>query len=206
MDLIRVERELKKRLAVHYKWGRSQSNDWDAKTNFIYKTYSFKKLEERTYKLNEELRNYALNRWYNFWSAMAVEELFCASDRVLPNRNKFDKLVDFSLSNIPFDHKTTVFPKGFNHSISYACKHKEELIKWLYDNQSQEGRRHHKNRLFIVLFDSKKGKHWKLKSEIELFKKHINSYINTFEKEQLIRLSYDREDVLSDIIWIKSPM
>jgi len=205
MNLIRVERELKERLSSPYKWGRKQSNEWDSKTNFIYKTYSFKKLQERTEELDATLKNYALNRWFNFWSAMAVEDLFCSSAIVYPNKNKFDKLVDFSLSNIPFDHKTTIFPKGFNQSIEYAKSHKEELIKWLYENQSQEGRKHHKSRLFIVLYDAKYGNHWKMKAEVQLLKEHINSYLNKFDKDQLIELRYNNENVFSDIIWITNP-
>ena len=66
MDLLRVETELKKRLAFPYNWGRKQSDDWDAKTSFIYTTYTFEKLLEKTSSFDEEVRNYALNRWYNF--------------------------------------------------------------------------------------------------------------------------------------------
>ena len=63
MDLERVEKELKKRLEFQYKWGRKQADDWDKKTNFIYKTYSFNRLLETTSSMPIELKNYALNRW-----------------------------------------------------------------------------------------------------------------------------------------------
>lgn len=87
MDLARVEIELKKRLNFPYKWGRKQSNDWDNKTNFIYTTYSIASLLKKNELLEQSLQDYALNRWYNFWSAMAVEYLFATHIKVQPNKN-----------------------------------------------------------------------------------------------------------------------
>ena len=73
--------------------------------------------------------------------------------KISPTKNPKDRLVDFKIHDIPFDHKTTVFPKQFQKSIHYAKTHEEELITWLYDNQSTQQRHHLKNRLFIVVFD-----------------------------------------------------
>ncbi len=159
MDLPRVERELKKRLPYPYRWGRKQSNSWDYDTNFIYKTYSFEMLLKRTENFDQSLRDYALNRWYNFWSAMAAEDIFTSHDNVKANKNAYDKLVDFKIDNIPFDHKTSVFPRGFNQSYQYAKEHEEELISWLYKNQSQQGRMHLKNRLFIIMYNGDNMQH-----------------------------------------------
>ena len=78
MDLNRVERELKKRLQYPYNWGRKQSNSWDTDTNFIYKTYTFESLLKQTHEFDQQLKDYALNRWYNFWSAMAAEDIFAS--------------------------------------------------------------------------------------------------------------------------------
>ena len=58
MDLLRVETELKKRLAFPYNWGRKQSDDWDAKTSFIYTTYTFEKLLEKIFGLPKQLKTY----------------------------------------------------------------------------------------------------------------------------------------------------
>ncbi len=203
MDLQRVENELKKRLVFSYKWGRKQSNSWDTDTNFIYKTYSFELLLKKTDALSQELKNYALNRWYNYWSAMAVEEIFGSHLIVQQNINKYDKLVDFKINEIPFDHKTSIFPKGFNKSIDYAEQHKEELITWLYKNQSQQGRKHLKNRLFIVLYSSEAQQHWKLKSEIIKLKSIIDNYVAYFSEDNLVKLNFGNGTVYSDIIWFK---
>jgi hypothetical protein len=126
-DLFKIEKELKKRLDFPYKWGRKQSDNWDTLTNFIYNTFSFDTLLKRIEYFDEDLQNYALNRWYNFWSAKAVESIFATHPNVEPNINIYDKLVDFKINNIPFDHKTSVYPKGYGKPIVYAKKTKSTL-------------------------------------------------------------------------------
>lgn len=202
MDRIRLEIELKKRLTYPYQWGTKQTDQKDQETNFIYQTYSFDTLIKRISNLDSSLKNYALNRWYNFWSAMAVENIFVSHPSIQANKNHRDKLVDFTINTIPFDHKTSVFPKGFGKSFSYAKENKRELIQWLYSNQSQEGRKHLKNRLFIVLFDEENNQHWKLKSEIQLLKSAIDKYVEHFSKIRLLSFDFGEGEVLSDIIWV----
>lgn len=203
MNLEILENALKKRWTYKYKWGRKQSNDWDELTNFIYNTKTFSSLLEQIKHFDVNLQNYALNRWYNFWSAMGVEYIFSIHKIVVPNINRYDKLVDFKINNIPFDHKTSIFPKGFGKPIEYAKKNKIEMIKWLYINQSQEGRKHLKNRLFIVLYDSICHDHWKLKAEIFLLKKAIDAYIEKFDKANLCKIKFGDDIVYSDIIWLE---
>ena len=203
MYLIRVENELKKRLIYPYKWGRKQSDEWDTKTNFIYTTYNFETLLEKTTPFDEKIRDYALNRWYNFWSAEAVENLFSLHENVTSNKNKFDKLIDFTINTTCFDHKTTVFPIGFNQTVTYAKNNPDKLIQWLYLNQSQEGRKHLKNRLFIVLVD-KNNEHWKLKAEVKLLKSEIDRYVKNFNSDNLFKLNIENNTILSDLIWVEN--
>jgi hypothetical protein len=202
MDLPRVERELKKRYPYPYRWGRKQSNDWDSLTNFIYTTYSLQSLLKKCTNFDQALRDYALNRWYNYWSAMAAEDIFASHQNVTANKNIYDKLVDFSIEGTPFDHKTSIFPRGFGYSYEYALANPKELIIWLYKNQSQQGRKHLKNRLFIILYDNQTMQHWKMKAEIMLLKNAINTYVESFHKERLERFDFGEGEVLSDIIWI----
>lgn len=202
MDFIRLETQLKERLNFPYSWGRKQSNEWDAKTNFIYTTYTFEKLIEITAPFTIEEKNYAFNRWYNFWSAKAVEKLFSLHKKVLPNVNEYDKLVDFSINSISFDHKTSVFPKNFDKTFEYAKENPAELITWLYLNQSQDGRKHLENRLFVVIYD-KNGEHWKLKSEIGILKKQIDTYVEHFDENKLIVITIENKKIISDIIWVE---
>jgi len=203
-----LEKELKKRTKYQYNWGRKQSDSFDKKTNFIYRIDCFDKLThkiETTFKNDSDfsfLKNYTLNRWYNFWSAKAVENIFCENKIVQPHLNSKDKFTDFYINSIPFDHKTTVFPKGFKKSIPYAITHKEELIKWLYTNQSQQQRKHFKNRLFVVLVNFQdETEHWKLKAEIGWLKSLISTYLTNFDSRKLTNLTIEKSEIKADIIW-----
>lgn len=208
MDYKRLEKELNYRTKFKYTWGRKQTDQFDKLTNFIYKTHSFNSLlekielhfKEETKK--EDLKNYALNRWFNFWSAKGVETIFCEHQRVKAHQNSFNKYTDFFIESIPFDHKTTVFPKAFNKTVAHAKKHPEELIMWLYKNQSSQQRQHFKNRLFIVLVNTNnKDEHWKLKAEISWLKQLISTYLLNFNRSKLITLSLKDKPIFADIIW-----
>ena len=206
-DLIKIESELKKRLTYPYKWGRKQNNEFDKLTNFIYRTFLFddviKEINSRFKKDKEHqnISNYALNRWYNFWSAQAVEKIFCSLPNVKAVLDSKDKLVDFTIDGVTFDHKTSVFPKNFPHSIKDAVKKTDELIKWLYKNQSQQQRKHLKNRLFVVLY-SPDGEHWKLKAEISWLKERIAKYMEGFNPHYLLKFPLEPgHQTLADVIW-----
>lgn len=208
MDYELQEKELKKRWKFEYNWGGKQGNSLDKQTNFIYKTASFEmllnkvELSFKNHSNYSSIKNYTLNRWYNFWSAKALENIFCENDNVISHINSKDKFTDFYINNIPFDHKTTIYPKGFNKSIPYGISHKKELIEWLYLNQSKEQRRHFKNRLFIVLIDfENQNEHWKLKAEIMWLKQLISSYLRTFDSRNLEKLTIEGCAITADIIW-----
>jgi hypothetical protein len=208
MDYERQEKELKKRTELDYFWGRKQDDEFDLHTNFIYKTDSFdallKKIESafKDQPKYDDLKNYALNRWFNFWSAKCVESIFCEHENVKPHLDSFNKFTDFYIENIPFDHKTTVFPKGLNKSVPYAILHKKELIEWLFKNQSQQQRKHHKNRLFIVLVNyQNENEHWKLKSEIHWLEELISAYLFNFDQAKLHNFVFENKIVKADIIW-----
>ena len=204
-----LQTELGKRLAYPYIWGRKQNDEWDFYTNFIYKTPTWEALMPQMalvvqkHNLNKRaLFNYTINRWYNFWSATGVEQIFTNLDDVIPAVNQKDRLIDFTIHKIPFDHKTTVFPKYFKKTINYAKHNERELITWLYANQSSQQRHHLKNRLFIVVYDSN-GSHWKVKANLTLLKAEIEKYVSNFSPNKLHSLTFaDHSQALSDIIWV----
>ncbi|RPI72166.1 MAG: hypothetical protein EHM47_08875, partial [Ignavibacteriales bacterium] len=193
-NLNQIESELKKRLNYPYKWGQKQNNFFDNQTNFIYNTLTFKELIselESRFKSKPDYDlyfNYALNRWYNFWSAHAVEKIFCSLPNVTPAVDEKDNLVDFTIQGVEFDHKTSIFPKTYNKNLKEALVNTDELIRWLYKNQSQGKRMHLKNRIFIVLY-STTGEHWKMKSEISLLKKEIEYYMIGFNPHYLMKFN-----------------
>jgi hypothetical protein len=206
-SLTEIENELKKRLTYPYKWGQKQNDNFDKQTNFIYHTFLFedilKEIETR-FKSKENYDsylNYTINRWYNFWSAQAVENIFCSLPNVNPAIDSKDRLVDFTIQGAAFDNKTSIFPKNFPYKINDAIKRTDELIKWLYKNQSQQQRKHLKNRLFVVLY-SRNGEHWKLKSEIMWLKERIEKYIIGFNPDFLLKFNLETgQPTLADIIW-----
>lgn len=208
IDLNLIEKELKKRLAYPYKWGRKQNDEFDKLTNFVYKIQSFEELLKETesrFKYDKDHKNaanYALNRWYNFWSAQAVEKIFCSLPNVKQALDEKDRLVDFTIDGVTFDHKTSIFPKNFPYKIDEAIKQTTELIIWLYKNQSQQQRMHLKNRLFIVLYASD-GEHWKLKSEISWLKARIEKYMEGFNPYYLLKFPLEENhETIADVIWV----
>lgn len=208
LDLNYIEYQLQQRLAYPYQWGKKQNDEWDAYTNFIYRFSDWEavvvamKATVDAYNLDKrELFNYAANRWFNFWSAMAVEQIFTEIEGVTPSLNHKDRLVDFNLRGIDFDHKTSVFPKGFKQTLYYSKKHHEELLYWFYKHQSQQQRQHFENRLFVVTY-AEDGEHWKLKAEISLLKQCIQKYVSTFDASKLIKLQFKEKEAFSDIIWV----
>ncbi len=208
MNLQKIEIELKKRLKYPYIWGTRQNNYYNGLTNFIYQTKDFETLLKEIdvrFKGKSDYQaffNYALNRWYNFWSAQAVEQIFCQCKGVTPALNSMDRLIDFSIDGVNFDHKTSVYPKGYEFPLEDAMSNKGSLIDWLYENQSQQQRHHLKNRLFIIVY-SKDGKHWKVKSEITLLAGIIEDYVKNFDKDKLLKFTLeDNLIALSDIIWL----
>jgi hypothetical protein len=206
-ELINIETELKKRLAYPYKWGRKQNDEFDKLTNFVYRISSFEEVLKETKsrfskdKEHENIANYSLNRWYNFWSAQAVEKVFCSLPNVKPALDEKDRLVDFTIDGVTFDHKTSIFPKNFPYQIDEAIKKTNELILWLYTHQSQQQRKHLKNRLFIVLYSSD-GEHWKLKAEISWLKERIEKYMSGFNPHYLLKFQLEKDqETISDVIW-----
>lgn len=206
-SLIKIETELKKRLFYSYKWGRKQNDLFDNATNFIYRTVLFddvlQEIDNRFKKLKDyqDYFNYTLNRWYNFWSAQCIEQIFCSLPGVVPALDEKDRLIDFTIHGATFDHKTSVFPKNFPYKIEDAIKHTNELIKWLYKNQSQQKRKHLNNRLFIVLYSNDR-EHWKLKAEINWLKERIDKYMLGFNPDYLMKFEFEQgKSIISDIIW-----
>ncbi|MAN58474.1 MAG: hypothetical protein CMC08_01410 [Flavobacteriaceae bacterium] len=204
-----IEFQLKKRLAYPYQWGRRQNDVWDAHTRFIYETVSW---EELVAKMREtavncqfdkkELFQYAANRWYNYWHAVAVEQIFAQCPGVVRASNPKDPDKDFYLHTIPFDHKTTVFPKSFAGKYQALQRDSAPLLYWLYAQQSSQQRYHLKNRLFIVVYCND-GNHWKVKAEIDLLKRAVENYVGNFTRSQLQTLTFANDiTALSDIIWV----
>ena len=213
LDLRRLQIQLKKCYPFIENWKRKQNDKWDKQTNFIYKVRSFSQLEHAVKdrferELNfKELRIYSLNRWYNFWSAQGIEYIFCNYPNVKPHSDPYHQFIDFWIDEIPFDHKTSVFPKRYNQSIEFAKNNPTDLLRWLYENQSKQKRFHLQNRLFLILCE-KEGNHQKLKSEIDFVQPIIENYLKNFSFRNIKKLEFETEQGLKttycDCIFIEN--
>lgn len=211
INLADLEKELRQRLAYPYDWGGRKQNDADDRqTNFIYHTAQFSDLLARIDQQGKHhdareharLKNYALNRWFNFWSAVAIEEIFCSIPGVTPAKQR-DRLVDFQICGMTFDHKTSVFPLRYGRSVDAALAQPADLIKWLYTQQSTQQRQHFANRLFLVLVNRHNVRDsWKLKAEILWLQPHIENYVRRFNPASLTQFTFTPPTITrSDIIW-----
>lgn len=210
LSLTYLEAQLKKRLDYPYVWNRKQNNTWDNATKFIYKTSdwdAFINAMQEAWRQGDfdksNFAHYAMNRWYNFWSAQAAEQIFIELPGVAPNPNPVKDHYDFKWLGERFDLKTSVFPKGYGENYAFAKAHPKHLIQWFYKNQSTQQRYHLKNRMFIVCYDQR-GDHYKLKAEIDLLKNAIHNYMKDKTPADTISLSLEEgKETLADIIWLE---
>jgi len=208
-DLEAIETELKKRLPYKNKWFRKQNDHWDDETKFIYKINTWDELIAQiaaTWKANDFEKEpyfyYAINRWYNFWSAQAIEQIITDMPGLAANPNPVQDHYDFKWLGEPFDHKTSVFPKGFGYDYAFAKAHPVQLITWFYNEQSKGQRYHLNNRLFVVVYD-KNGDHYKLKSEIKLLREAIETHMKDRTPGQTYTVNLETgKETKADIIWV----
>ena len=192
---------------LHLSWN-VQNDGQDYKSNFIYNCFSFDLIMEKIQDLNLD-KGYVIHRWYNFHSSKACEDVFIklGAKREL---NEKHKKIDFFFKNVNYDLKLTVYPRGFKDGVNLNTRSgKDKLINWLYKNQSQQGRKHLDNRLFIVC-KGKSGKYidsLKIKADYNLLKHKISQFIKHYENRSLYSLDIEVDNltkkVYSDIIFIE---
>ncbi|MBW3015635.1 hypothetical protein KY330_04395 [Candidatus Woesearchaeota archaeon] len=209
--LSRLEQELKK--VETYSWGGLQTNMLDDLTKFIYGCSSYDalmKLIERAEGIHENFpRQYAINRWYNFWCSTAAEALLGKSDKVELEKEVKHKTIDFFIEQLNFDLKVTVLPKvlqnGFNNGFA-AFKHfydkPQELIYWFYENQSIERRFHEHNRLFLVCADLVNPEEsWKLKRELRKLRNLLEFYAAKVNVNKVPVFEINDGEARSDVLF-----
>lgn len=208
-SLHQIETELKKRWAFPYHWHKKQDNKADKLTHFIFEILYFEDLlleiERQLAPLPayDKWKDYALNRWYNYWSSVAVERILASFQGIEAHPNEKHQSIDFFLHGIPFDHKTTVFPFGYTKTQAFAEENPLHLIHWLYNSQSHEQRWHLENRLFLVCYD-KEGSHWHLKAEIGLIEKALTTYMRAFNFARLKQVAIADNLIWTDLVWVKA--
>lgn len=209
-EIFQLEIELKKRWAYHYHRWRVQNDEWDKMTRFVYNirerdacVEAIKRIyEEKNIRDKSGFFNYSANRRYNFRSAQWTENLFKLHENVVWEEDEHHQFIDFYIEWLPFDLKTSVFPREYNNSIEYAKENKWDLINWLYNNQSKQQRFHMKNRLFMIVH-SQNWENRKLKAELRFLKPIIDEYLANYSKDNLYSFIHDGETIYSDTIRVE---
>jgi 16S rRNA G966 N2-methylase RsmD len=185
-------------------WGRAQDDAWDRASGFIYRLTNLRALRRETKRVAAELglpvndfARYVIRRWYNFHTHQAALDIILAHSSTSPEPDPFHHTVDFYLGEAGlrpegFDLKLTTLPKGFDQDIAYAQNHPEELARWLYVNQSTQGRFHAANRLFVVLHDAIDPKRtWELRRDFERLEQAIGDFL---DEPRLMRVTFDDQE------------
>lgn len=189
--------EIKKAILYLDKNWQMQNNKLDTSSKFIYTSKTLDEVKLNCSK-NDIDFNYALHRWYNFNCAKLHEEIF-TNNGAIKEQNPYHKAIDFYLINIPFDLKTTYFPKAITNVDNYKLNSrdgKNNLIIWFYENQSKQGRFHLENRLFIVCEDLES------KSNFNLIEDRVKKFIEFSKEKGFNKVQLNTKTVYSDIIYI----
>lgn len=182
------------------KWEK-QNDENDNATNFIYWCKNIIQVLDLAMS-NEIDTIYAVHRWYNFVTSKMAEELF-EQFGAKPENNPKHHEIDFYLKDIGFDLKVTVLPQNSPLNNIKTRKEKNEMIKWLYNNQSQEGRKHLSNKIFILCDAEDKKTAMLLKSNIDKLTEGIDKFINYYSDKPFNQIEIQGNLVYSDIIYIK---
>lgn len=129
---------------------------------------------------------------------------------IIPDKNLSDAeqltFLKEELENHGHSNIIEVLTKHKQEIIDEACKHPEELMRWLYENQSARlfGA---ENRLFLVLVDTKDMKQsWKMKRAFTLIEPTVNNYLDSFNAHSLKKINFTfnqkKYTSLSNIIFI----
>lgn len=127
------------------------------------------------------------------------------SDSNLSNTEQYNFLKE-ELENFGHQEILSELIKTRTQIVSEAENEPEELMKWLYENQSPRlfGA---ENRLFIILVDSNDmNQSWKMKRAFSLIEPRVDEYIRTFNSDSLKQINFTFKNKsytsLSDIIFI----
>ena len=196
------EEELKKALSLMQDHWEKQNNDDDKRSRFIYKAATVAECEKQA-KENDVDLNYVLHRWYNYHTSITCEHIFHKYGAV-PNPDIYDKEIDLFIKGIPYDVKVSVYPAKLNHAydISKRCG-KDAVIRWMYENQSQQGRKHLANRLFVVCDGGSVRANLELRMDFAQMEQKIKGFMDYYSTRPLYELEINDKS-LSEPITVHS--
>ena len=182
------------------KW-EVQKDGKDKDSGFIYYCKNVPQVIDLAMS-NEVDIPYCVHRWYNFITSKMAEELF-EQFGATPEINSKSHEIDFYLKDIAFDLKLTTMPQIEAQNTLKTRKERNDLIKWMYNNQSKQGRKHFGNKIFIVCDGGDKHSSMMLKSNIEKLSEGISKFMEYYQNKNFNVVKIDENEVYSDIIYIK---
>lgn len=146
LDAFQLVSELYK--LKNFEWGGDYQNSLDkylvSHYVKVHKSYDTLILKFET-EINDAVKGYVLNSWYNHWSSILIEHIFKSHPTVLPTVGQI-KSVDFFINNVPFDLKVTYLPaeyikdkrkeKGYPVELTFLKKKAEEA-KIIFDKKAK---------------------------------------------------------------------
>ncbi|MBT8327122.1 MAG: hypothetical protein KJP21_05330 [Bacteroidia bacterium] len=185
VNLVQVEEELKKRWSRRFNWGEKIVSIWDSQTSFVFGFDRFNDVNDEIHaRLSSharfnEIRDYALSRWYIFISNRSLASIFISHPLV--RQLKGD--ADFYIDGLSFQLKAIDFPSNSPLKIEEAKKDKQAFLDWWM-------REHHesdlsKNTIYLFL-QSTTAENWKLRAELGLLKQFIYEYLDGFSRKNLL--------------------
>jgi hypothetical protein len=201
-----IEEELKQAVAmIDAHWVR-QNNKFDGASNFIYRANTLDEIVQLSKENNVDL-NYAIHRWYNFKTSTQCEKIFVEYGAV-KETNTYHHDVDIYIDKIPYDVKLTVYPQALSSHLYDLTKRtgKDMMIRWMYENQSQEQRKHLQNRLFIVCDGKTPYDSLQLKSDFDRLRNKISNFMTHINQNGQHQLNIIDDgithNVFSEIIYL----
>ena len=193
--------EIKKTIPfLSNKWTKQNDID-DNDTGFIYYCQKLKQVIDLSTTNNCDI-DYAIHRWYNFQCSKYVENLFCKYGAIHYQDEK-DHDIDILIEDIPFDVKLSVISSKYcgNKNLSNR-DNKDKYIKWLQENQSMEGRKHTKNKLYVIC-KPRNNEEDKLicKSKFEVIEPKIQSFMNYFKTNID---NYKNKELINELIFVET--
>lgn len=172
-----IARDLSKALnLMDGRWAR-QNDRQDRLTQFVYRVSSLDELLSECRRTGTDT-NYALHRWYNFITSKAAEKAFCEAGAI-PEANERHHDIDIWLDGTPYDVKLTVYPRTLSHRPYDIAKlsGKDAMIRWLYENQSQQGRKELTNRLYVMIDETNPTRAYAGKANLQGIRKQAQAFV-----------------------------
>lgn len=145
-ELLLVQRD------VPTTWTIRQRDALDQVTKFIYRSSTLEDVRSRcaAENLDAATSGYAQHRWKNFvrhdaWLELTILTVPGARMYEEPRHRTRDLYLPLHSGETVFDLKVTRWPSRLPRNTSL-----EGVAHWMYENQSQQGRYHLDNRLFVV--------------------------------------------------------